>query len=128
IYFGFVLVQQERFVQEANAFIRNDTYIEGDYLLRSEVDASNKAIRLVYGGRMIPESVKAEVAAKTRYYKLKGASVTIQQGFSVDEADDQVLVMDRQQTEINRLRQDLEKSLSTQDSLRKQRELGLQLL
>ncbi len=128
IYFGFVLVQQEQFVQEANAFIRNDTYIEGDYLLRSEVDPSKKTIRLVYGGRLIPESVKEEVAAKTRYYRLADASVTIQQGFSIDESDDKIVLMDRQQAEINRLRQDLEKSLPIQDSLRAQRELGQQLL
>ncbi|WP_262249890.1 DUF389 domain-containing protein [Parapedobacter soli] len=128
IYFGFVLVQQERFVQEANAYIRNDTYIEGDYLLRSDVDASKKTISLVYGGRLIPEHVKAEVAAKTRYYRLEGASVSIQQGFSVDESDDRIVVMDRQQSEISRLRQDLEKSLSVQDSLRTQREFGRQLL
>src|SRR3546814_20181630 len=111
IYFGFVLVQQEQFVQEANSFIRNDTYIEGDYLLRSDVDASKKTIRLVYGGRLIPESAKREVAAKTRYYRLAGASVTIQQGFSVDESDAKIVVRDQQQAEINRLRQDLEKSL-----------------
>lgn len=128
IYFGYILVQQERFVQEANAYIRNDTYIEGDYLLKSEVDPAKKTIRLIYGGRLIPEPVKEEVAAKTRYYRLTGATVTIQQGFSVDESDDRILVMDRQQTEINRLRQDLEKSLHIQDSLRTQRELGRQLL
>lgn len=128
IYFGYILVRQERFTQEANAFIRNDTYIEGDYLLKSEVDPAKKTIRLIYGGRLIPESVKEDVAAKVRYYRLTGATVTIQQGFSVDEADDQVLVMDRQQTEISRLRQDLEKSLRVQDSLQTQRELGRQLL
>jgi len=128
LYFGFLLVRQERFVQEANAYIRNDTYIEGDYLLKSEVDPAKKAIRLIYGGRLIPEAIKEQVAAKTRYYRLQGATVMIQQGFSVDETDDRGLLMDRQQTEINRLRQDLEKSLSMQDSLQKQRELGRQLL
>ena len=128
IYFGYTLVRQERFTQEANAYIRNDTYIEGDYLLKSEVDAAKKSIRLIYGGRLIPASVKEEVAAKTRYYKLAGASVTIQQGFSVEESDDRIVVMDRQQAEINRLRQDLEKSLHVQDSLRTLRELGQQLL
>ncbi|SEL09812.1 DUF389 domain-containing protein [Parapedobacter koreensis] len=128
IYFGYMLVRQERFTQEANAYIRNDTYIEGDYLLKSEVDPAKKTIRLIYGGRLIPESLKEDVAAKIRYYRLTGASVTIQQGFSVDDSDDQVLVMDRQQTEISRLRQDLEKSLRMQDSLRTQQELGRQLL
>src|SRR5690606_15173983 len=53
---------------------------------------------------------------------------TIQQGFSVDQSDDKIVVMDQQQAEINRLRQDLETSLRIQDSLRSQRELGKQLL
>src|SRR5690606_22002431 len=57
IYFGYVLVTQENFNRNANAFIRNESYIEGDYLLKSEVDPAAKTIRLIYGGKLIPDSV-----------------------------------------------------------------------
>src|SRR5690606_3534157 len=112
IYFGYVLVQQENFTRNANAFIRNESYIEGDYLLKSEVDPTKKTIRLIYGGRLIPDSVKENIAGKVENYSLTGTTVTIQQGFSIDEDQEDLLVMDRQQTEINRLRAELAQNLS----------------
>lgn len=44
IYFGYVLVKRERFKQEATRFIKNETYIEGDYLLKSDIDPLQKTI------------------------------------------------------------------------------------
>ncbi|WP_436832266.1 DUF389 domain-containing protein [Parapedobacter sp. DT-150] len=128
LYFGMVLVRQERFVQEANAFIRNETYIEGDYLLKSEIDPAKRTIRLIYGGRLIPDSVKAAVVANIRHYALKNANVTIQQGFSVDETSENLLAINSQQSEINRLRAELARTLQAQDSASRKRNLGMQLL
>ncbi len=128
IYFGYVLVQQENFTRNANTFIRNESYIEGDYLLKSEIDPVKKTIRLIYGGRLIPDSVKEKVAAKMDNYSLKGATVAIQQGFSVDDDQEELLAMDRQQNEINRLRAELASNMSMQDSLQQRRQIGRQLL
>jgi len=128
VYFGYVLVSQERFTQEANAYIRNESYIEGDYLLKSEIDPAKRTIRLIYGGRLIPDTVKREMASKTRFYNLKGATVTIQQGFSLDNGDENLLAANDQQTEINRLRSDLARAIKAQDSISQYKRLGRQLL
>lgn len=128
VYFGYVLVQQENFSRNANAFIRNESYIEGDYLLKSEIDPVKKTIRLIYGGRLIPDSIKKKVADKKDNYSLEGATVTIQQGFSVDDDQDELLTKDRQQNEIDRLRAELANNISMQDSLQQRREIGRQLL
>jgi len=128
IYFGYVLVQQERFTQEANAYVRNETFIEGDYLLKSEIDPTKKTILLIYGGKSIPDKIRQELVKRIKYYDLAGATVKIQQGFAVNESDDNLLALDKQQSEINRLRNDLAQSLLKQDSITDRKRLGRQLL
>lgn len=128
IYFGYVMIKQENFNQSANSFIRNESLIEGDYLLKSDIDPASKSIKLIYGGRLIPESVKEEVIAKARFYSLEGARITIQQGFSMEEDQKNIMAMSSQETEINRLREELARALQRQDSLKQETKLGKQLL
>src|SRR5690606_42110785 len=75
--------------RRSSDLIRNETHIDGDYLLRSDVNAQEKSIRLVYGGRSIPDSVKMAVIAKSKGYGIKGASITIQQGFSIEDRSEE---------------------------------------
>lgn len=128
IYFGYIFVSQAKFSLHANSYIRNETYIEGDYLLKSEVDPAKKTLKLIYGGKLIPDSVKMEVIKKSKHYAIEGAEITIQQGFSVEEDKKNVLAMSSQESEINNLRAELANSLAVRDSLNKAHELGKQLL
>jgi Predicted membrane protein len=130
IYFGYILVQQERFSRNALSYIRNETHIPGDYLLKSEVDPAKRSIRLIYGGRLIPDNVKQEVIAKAKHYDLAHSKITIQQGFSLeDEATtENLLAINSQQTEIDRLRAELSHTLHMQDSTAQRKHLGRQLL
>ena len=130
IYFGYILVKQERFAQNAQSFIRNETNIEGDYLLKSDIDPAKHTIRLVYGGRLIPEEVKQTIIDKARHYNLRGATISIQQGFSLEEegSEENLLAINTQQAEINRLRANLGTTLQLQDSLNRRKHLGKQLL
>ena len=128
IYFGYLLVAQENFNRNANTFIRNESYIEGDYLLKSEIDPSGKNIKLIYGGKLIPDEVKEEMIAKAKNYSIDGASITIQQGFSMEDDKENILAMNTQEIEINRLREELAKTLHQQDSMKREQILGKQLL
>lgn len=128
IYFGYLLVRQERFNISANNYIRNESYIEGDYLLKSEIDPVKRSIRLIYGGRLISEAAKKDVMDKIKHYDLAGAQVSIQQGFSVDESQQNIMAMSSQQLEINKLRTELAKNLQAMDSISNMQELGGQLL
>ncbi len=122
------MVARERFVQEAAAFVRNETHVEGDYLLKSEIEPAKKHIRLVYGGKIIPKEIKAQIEARAKAYRLNGMTLTIQQGFSIDESDANMLLADGQQNELSRLRAELSKQVFLQDSLKKSQQLGAQLL
>lgn len=130
IYFGYILVQQERFTRNAQSFIRNETHIEGDYLLKSDIDPAKRAIKLIYGGRLISDEAKQAVIDRAKPYSLGGVAISIQQGFSLEdgETSENLLAINTQQAEINRLRADLGRSLQLQDSVNQRKHLGKQLL
>lgn len=129
IYFGYVLVQQEKFNQNAILFIRNETHIDGDYLLKTDVDPVNRTIRLTYGGRLIPQETKEAITAKTANYNLSRAKVYIQQGFSIENQNDSKLsVIDNRDREIALLKTQLAQNLKMQDSINTNREMGIKLL
>ncbi|HNT42336.1 MAG TPA: DUF389 domain-containing protein, partial [Tenuifilaceae bacterium] len=50
IYFGYRLVQNEKFNLNASRYISNVSSFEGNYLLRNNIDVRKKIITLTYGG------------------------------------------------------------------------------
>lgn len=127
IYFGYLLVKQEEFTNNANSFIKNESHIEGDYLLNYEINPVKRTIKLVYGGKPISENKKKELLRKSKNYNLEHNKIAIQQGFSVDESPS-LLKNDNQQQEINRLKSELVINIRKQDSLEQDRILGKKLI
>jgi len=128
IYFGYILVKQEQFNQDANSFVKNESHIEGDYLLKYEIDPSKRTLKLVYGGKPISLKAKEALLAKCKQYGLESDKISIQQGFSVDENTAVMAKSDDQQIEINRLKSDLVLNISRQDSLEQANQLGGRLI
>ncbi len=82
LYLGYDLVQQERFIKNANNFIVNEAHFPNDYLLNKKVDAKNKLISLVFGGKEIaPEEIE-EIRMKLSKYNLADAKLEVRQGFA----------------------------------------------
>ena len=50
IYFGYNLVQKEKFMVRAGRYVDNINVVEGNYLLKNEIDPKRRTIQLVYGG------------------------------------------------------------------------------
>lgn len=124
VYYGYLLVQKERFIQNANNFISSETYIEGDFLLKNELDAAKKQIKLIYGGRMIEESEKKRLDDRKRIYGLANTTLIIQQGFSINDVSDDLTQNERYQAEINRLKTELSNNIKMQDSIQAQKDIG----
>lgn len=82
IYLGYDLVQRERFTKNANNFINNEGNFPGDYLLNKKIDAKERSILLVYGGKPIDSSVIAGVNKKLSGYNLINTKLEIRQGFA----------------------------------------------
>jgi len=128
IYFGYMLVQQEKFKRNANLFIRNETHIDGDYLLKTDIDPINRTIRLIYGGRLISEETKKDIISQTARYNLTQVRIFIQQGFSVEEQNNKELAaLDNRDREIALLKTQLAQNLRIQDSIKNSREIGAKL-
>ena len=103
IYFGYKLVQQEKFNENAMNFISNVSIYEGNYLLDSKVDASEKNIQLIYGGMNLNPEQKDRIKSKVADFGLRNTSVEISQGLTFDSK------MDEKNIEVLKLKSELEK-------------------
>ncbi|TDE18023.1 DUF389 domain-containing protein [Dyadobacter psychrotolerans] len=124
IYYGYLLVQKENFIQNANNFIINESYIEGDFLLKNELEPAKKQIKLIYGGKTIDETEKKRLAKRKAIYGLQNATLIIQQGFSISDVSKDLTQSERYQAEINKLKTELSLNIQKQDSISAIKRLG----
>jgi uncharacterized hydrophobic protein (TIGR00271 family) len=103
IYFGYNLVQQEKFNENANKYTRNVSVVEGNYLLKSEINPQRKTILLVYGGTTLSEEQKERIRERANDFSLGDVTIDFQQGFSFDELAKASSEVDNLKGEINRL-------------------------
>ena len=87
IYLGYNLIQKEKFFENANIYISNVNTYEGNYLLKSEIDANNRIIYLIYGGTSLTEKQKELIVQKASDYNLENPEVIIKQGIAFDGFD-----------------------------------------
>jgi uncharacterized hydrophobic protein (TIGR00271 family) len=82
IYFGFDIVQQSRFTKNANHFINNEAHFTNDYLLNKKIDAKNKSISLVFGGKEILPAEIHQLKLRLKNYQLDSSALEVKQGFA----------------------------------------------
>lgn len=85
IFFGYRLVQNERFTENVNKFTTSITVFEGAYLIKNEVDVPSRKVKLIYGGNMLKTQDKDSIKAVARRYNIPEDKISIQQGFALDE-------------------------------------------
>ncbi len=126
VYFGYDIVQQNKFLQKANLFIDNETSFPNDYLLKKTIDAKNQSIILIYGGQLIDESEIINLKSKLSKYKLPNTSLEIRQGFAYlkEEKPNQQtsqlsLTLIEKENQLRLLKGKID-SISTQNSLGQQ--------
>lgn len=82
IYLGYEIVQQNKFTEKANRFIKAEAIFPNDYLLRKDIDAKKKSITLTFGGKEILDSEINTLKSKLSYYDLEDSKLEIKQGFA----------------------------------------------
>lgn len=87
IYFGYDIVQQNKFQQGANKFIEYEGVFQNDYLLQKNIDAKNKTITLTYGGEIISDKAIETLKGKLPGYNLLDTKLEIRQGFAYLQED-----------------------------------------
>lgn len=82
IYFGYDMVQQNKFQQKANQFIDSEAIFPNDYILKKTIDTKNKIITLTYGGKVIEQTEIEKLKSKLSKYNLDNTKLEIRQGFA----------------------------------------------
>ncbi|MDK2909105.1 MAG: hypothetical protein PWR20_672 [Bacteroidales bacterium] len=125
LYFAFQLVTKEKFIQKAERFVENVTYLDGAYLLRHNVEPSSKSINLVYGGRTLSEEEKKLIQEKTHLFDIE-AKVEVKQGFGMDDSG--LKNLSEMARDLENLRISVIKKQQTIDSLNNRYQMGNELI
>lgn len=129
IFFGYKLVQNERFSENANKYIASIGLMEGNYLLRSEINPGKRIITLVYGGTTMNKTQQNRIKEKSANFSIQDAKIDIQQGLTFDTyLEGRNTETDNLKAEINQLRESLKERDMKLDSLKNEENKGRQLL
>lgn len=126
IYFGYDIVQRNKFEINSNNFVEYEAVFPNDFLLKKNIDAKNRTITLTYGGQFIEEKEIQSLKSKLKGYNLDNTTLEIRQGFAYlqdnknnDESNQLTLALNTKEKQIQTLRRRLD-SLDSQKQLSKQ--------
>jgi len=128
IYFGYNLVQKEKFIKNATAFVNNVSVVENNYLLKNEIKPVKNTIVLVYAGASLSEIQKKAIRDKAKYFSLNNVKIEFPQGQSADEISRKNTEGDNMKAEMNRLSLLIAAKENQIDSLDKINYIGQQVL
>lgn len=122
IYFGYLLVQNEKFNENAIAYCQNIRDIDGTFLLEKEIDVKNRTIQLTYGGNSLLEKDKKKIRNRANQFDLKKTKIIINQGFSLNQSS--LNEADALRTQISQLNNALNHVKNSRDSLINKPKIG----
>jgi hypothetical protein len=128
IYFGYILVQKEKFSENAIKYVNNISVIDGNYLLKNEINPVKKSIILLYGGPSLSETQKMRIKEKAKYFSLENAEIKFQQGISFDAINRKNTEVENLKGELNRENLLLHEKNKQLDSITKRNYRGRQVL
>ncbi len=128
IYFGYGLVQKEKFNERASKFVSNVTVIDGNYLLDHRISPSTKSIDLVYVGNELTEKQIETINEKADIFSIDRSKLKIKEGFSTTEKNNKNNEIQNLKMEISRLSQDIKTKDELLTAVQNQKNIGNQLL
>ena len=127
IYFGYGLVQTEKFSENANLFAKAMSVYEGNFLLNYEANPKSKEITLIYGGASFTEVQKNELQNKLKDFDLANTKLFIKQGFSFDDLDKENAEIRMLKSELARQNELLAEKQQSIDSIRNWSSIAYQI-
>jgi uncharacterized hydrophobic protein (TIGR00271 family) len=134
VYFGYVLVKKEHFIETATRFVQTVSLFKGDFLLRYDIDGDSRTISMIYAGKQLTSDDKVELGRRAEKFGLEQVTLKFEQGLVISKDKEfqdklsQMAETDRQKIEIARLNAALQANKRQQDSLRQVKYTGLKLL
>ncbi len=106
VYLGYDYIRQIDFEKRAQTFLRFEAGIPGEYVLEKQVDAHERSISIVYGGKQLDSMQIQRMRDKLGLYNLGDAQLIVKQGFDLsNEGMNQVSVHALQQLVAERERE-----------------------
>jgi len=124
VYFGYQLVQEEKFVVNSGKYVSNIRLFGGNYLLKHEIDKKDKKLHLVYGGTELTDGQKNEIIEKAKDFQLAEAKIHIEQGLTFTESGENTDQALKLKDQINRLSAVIRSKEAAIDSIKTSNELG----
>jgi uncharacterized hydrophobic protein (TIGR00271 family) len=103
IYFGYELVLKEKFIENATKYVSDISVLEGNYLLKNEINPNDRSIKLVYGGTTLSDNQKKAIKEKATNFSLDNVNIEFIQGFSFDQLTKKNSEVNDLKAEMNRL-------------------------
>lgn len=128
IYFGYLLVQKEKFNANASNYVNSVRVFEGNYLLDSEINSNSKSITLIYGGVSLTEEQKTQIKTKANEFNLEEIAINFKQGISLDAYSASTNEKQQLLSQINQLTVQNKKNEMLLDSLTLVKNEGKQIL
>ncbi len=121
VYFGYLLVQNERFADRAQRFVKEISVTEGTYLLDSRLNATSRGIDLIYSGYGLSEESRRNIKTKALQFRIDTSKIVINSGSNVSIIDQSKLRFESEKDvlakQLNAVEFKLQSSESKLDSL-----------
>ena len=88
VYFGYVLVQNEKFSERAQRFVKEVSVTEGTYLLDSKINLASRGVDLIYSGYGLLEESRRNIKTKALVYQIDTSKIIINSGANISILDD----------------------------------------
>lgn len=128
LFFGYKLVQQEKFAQKAKQYVSNVSLFEGNYLLKHDINPKKNKITLIYGGAALSDDQKNIVIKKATDFKIEDATIVIEQGLAFGNVNGDNIELFKLKEQVFNLNSSLSKRNSELDSILNQPKFGLTIL
>lgn len=102
LYFGYDMIEQLKFKNNANSFVNSEAHFPNDYLLNKKIDPKERKITLIFGGQEINSFQIDSLRSKLTKYALDTSCLEVKQGFAY-LATDQNDELEKSSDQLNRL-------------------------
>ena len=130
-YFGYTLVQKEKFKDLAAEFTSEVSLWEGNFLLSKTINDKTNQIELVFGGELLDEASQNRLKKKADEFGLNSKKLTIVHGLKTNDYTKIIkgeTEMERLTGEINHLKNTINIKEKHIDSLKNVPEIGKDLI
>ena len=84
IFFGYNLVQNEKFSQASESFVKEVSLMGGNYLQDHSINPALRTVDLLYSGYGLTDSVVSEIRQRAILHHLDSSKITIKEGFGAN--------------------------------------------